>query len=393
MLFFGKKRWLALTGVGSAALLAAVPALYRTPACGAERADGCVMAAERAPVIDYARGDGLREIRDFPPGGLIRIRGYGASGGPPGAGGAARSGTSALTGFDAIRRRMQARNGDVSIVLDGGDRLLLRKVDPARLTAANFQVQDRLEGGLSIHAADGWYVFNNNWGASDLVYGREYRMRVDYDPRAVADGTLFSWEFPPERPAWPKVYAYPSLMYGTDIYGNAPGASGRARGLPVRVADLERMAAGFAVTLDGDVGGFDVSYDLWLTRHRDGKRDDITNEVMVWLHQGDIPPYGTLVGRYEEGAYQANIYHTDRYTALIPSRDHLSGSIDMAAVLRRLRALGIVSGDEYLGQIDLGAEPIRGKGRLRIDRLGYDMAVREAGAGIARFRVDGRKTG
>lgn len=341
--------------------------------------------------IDYARGDGSREVARFqtsgPSADRIRFFGYGLVNGLPPA-----SGGLVLSGFEDLLPHIRQEGGDVLIVLDKADVVRLRNVRLEDLSADNFQFRDMLEGPMTIHAADGWYVFNNSWGAADLVYGRNFWMKSSYTPGDVTNEARFIWEYPPTRPTGQKVYAYPSLMFGTDIYDNAPGTHYDNPALPVRVSDLESMVSRYAVTFGGDVGGFDVSYDFWLTSRPDGKRDQITNEVMVWLHRGEVPPYGTLVGRYEEGAYKAEIYHIDHYTALIPSRDYPAGAIDMRKVLRRLQALGIVSDREYLVQIDLGAEPIRGRGYLQINRLSYDIVARYPADGLQHYEVDGRST-
>ena len=59
------------------------------------------------------------------------------------------------------------------------------------------------------------------------------------------------------------------------------------------------------------------------------------------------------------------------YTAVILDTDLPKGSIDVNGILTNLQGLGIVSANEYLASIELGAEVASGAGSLTINNLDF----------------------
>ena len=121
--------------------------------------------------------------------------------------------------------------------------------------------------------------------------------------------------------------------------------------------------------------GFDVAFDIWLTSQPNGGASTITNEVMIWVHKGGLTAVGDLVGTYQDGNISAQIYHGTSqgrpYTAVILDTDLPKGSIDVNGILDKLQGLGIVSENEYLASIELGAEVASGAGSLTINSSGF----------------------
>jgi hypothetical protein len=97
---------------------------------------------------------------------------------------------------------------------------------------------------------------------------------------------------------------------------------------------------------------------------------------MIWVHEGDFSPYGSLVGSYVTDNFSASVYHTENYTAVVLNEDMKAGEIDMRDLFDYLIDIGIVSSDEYLASVELGAEVVSGAGSLTIDHL--DIALNEA---------------
>jgi hypothetical protein len=51
--------------------------------------------------------------------------------------------------------------------------------------------------------------------------------------------------------------------------------------------------------------------------------------------------------------------------------DTLSGTFDILAILRYLKSLGIITGNEYLSGWELGVETISGSGSMTVNQLSY----------------------
>ncbi|PZU58922.1 MAG: hypothetical protein DI547_09140, partial [Sphingobium sp.] len=243
-------------------------------------------------------------------------------------------------------------------------------------------------GPDSAFAAYGWHVLNNVWNPGDLVYGRDYAIDSSYDVANPTEGATFNWSFPDTaRSSVPTVLAYPEVAYGNSPKGGDKAVIDPSVIFPLKVGDMKTLTVHYDVAYSGNTSGFNVAYDLWFTSVPNGGRDTITNEVMIWLHQGNVPPFGTLVGTYSDGSFSGKIYYSaeHNYTAIISDTDLTEGQIDIAAMLATLRSMGILSSDEHLASLELGAEVVTGTGSLTVNNLDVDVTtVAEDGTLLAR---------
>lgn len=341
-------------------------------------------------IFDYARADGAKVLTSFDATGdgsdVLRINNYGlVNQHTP------TTGTS-YTSFADLKGHIVQSGLDTVIQLSSTDAITLKNVNASDLTASNFVFSSKLDGAMQYDANNGWIVFNNTWGSGDFTYGKDYTLTTQYDVDHLTTGTTFTWNYGDARYNYTKVLGYPSVMYGSDTFNNAGGVSDPAKALPVQVADLDKFSSTYDVSWGGDAKGYDVSYDIWLTNKPNGDWSNITNEVMIWLHKGEMSTYGDLVGTYSDGTYSAKIYHTGTYTALVPDKDYTAGEVNIADVFKALTALGIVSGKEYVNQIDLGAEPWEGSGSLTINSLSYDIKSHDATGIVTEAHADGGAT-
>jgi hypothetical protein len=340
--------------------------------------------------FSYAKGAGGKAITGFAAQGddsdVLRIDGYGLMN-------RASTGTATRATFDDIKAVMTQVGADTVIKLSTTDIVTLKNVVASTLTADNFALISKLEGPAQYATNNGWVVTNNTWNSGELTYGKDYTIKASYDANAITTGTTFSWDYPPPQYSWTKVLAYPSIEFGFDTYKDSAGTSyDPAFVLPQQLSNLTAMTASFDVTNGGDTGGFDTSFDIWLTKQTNGIWSDVTNEVMIWVHRGEMGTWGDKVGTYTDGNYTATIYHTGTYTALVPDKDYDAGTIDVKDVLNKLTSMGILSSKEYLNQIDFGSEPWRGKGSLTVNSLSYDVESRDAAGIVSKSHADGGVT-
>ncbi|MDX3901228.1 MAG: carbohydrate-binding domain-containing protein [Sphingobium sp.] len=388
------------SGNGSYSFVAAVPAPVVTapvvtPPLATAPVETVPVVEPKPIVVDtthdlfsYARGEGAKVITGFSAAGdgsdMLRLSDFGLLN--------KAANAYSITSFAELKSHMSQVGADTVISLSSTDSITLKDVKAADLTAANLSFMSKIDGAMEAATNNGWIVFNNTWGSSDFTYGKDYRMTATYDLENMALGTTFTWDYGAARYDYTKVLGYPSVMFGYDTFGNAGYVGDRSQSLPVKISNLDALTTKFDVDWGGDKAGYDVSYDIWLTNKPNGIWSDITNEVMIWLHKGDMGIWGSQVGTYTDGNYSAKIYHTGTYTALVPDKDYKAGDIDVADVLKKLVSLGIVSTSEYVNQIDLGAEPWKGSGSLSINSLSYDIESHDASGVLTHSYADGSAT-
>lgn len=248
----------------------------------------------------------------------------------------------------------------------------------------------QLIGAGKVYSAFGWYVLNNVWNPGTLIENLDYTVRSTYNPLDLSSAVQFQWAFPAISTPWPLIRAYPEIIFGSAPLAGVKSVPPDHR-LDVQMRDLAAFNAKFDVSTGGNTDGHNVAFDIWLTNAPNGGAASITNEVMVWLHKGGVTPFGTLVGTYSDANFTGKIYHAaaQRYTAIISDTDITRGQIDIAAMLRKLRALGIASDSEYVASIELGAEVVYGAGTLTINDLSLDYQTRGLNGPATAKTVDG----
>lgn len=328
-----------------------------------------------ADIFKIAAGNGSDAIVNFRPGwDVIKLAGYG------------------FEDFAALKANAVQTQSDVTIKLSSTEMLVIRDVKLADLSAVDFDLPmtptapgaaiSVLDQASTAWNANGWYVVNNAWGVADagLTWGKDAQITAYYSKADMTDGTTFTWSVPVTNSLYPAILAYPEVIFGIsplNTIGVNPTDTKHV--FPVRVGDLTKLTATQDVSFSGNVSGFNVSYDIWLTSTKNGDASTITNEVMIWVHKGAFEAFGSQIGTYTspEG-YTAKIYHKDTYTAVIFDKDLPKAEIDIAGVLKTLETLKVVSANEYIGSIELGAEVVSGQGKLVINNLDLTVSTRNA---------------
>jgi hypothetical protein len=231
-------------------------------------------------------------------------------------------------------------------------------------------------------APNGWRVQTNVWNPLSLVYGTDYTISATYNANDVVNGTLWSWVFPARTETnYYNVHAYPELMYGySPWWGTTTPAAGSV--FPVAVANIVSLTGDYNLSFDGDALGYNIAFEMWLTDTPGGGSTTMTNEIMIWFHRGAFSPGGSALTGYADHYFAGTIYNqvnwtagTDSqpwtYTAIVSNGDAATGKFDLANVLRTLQSLGIITGSEYLADLEFGAEVATGTGSFSIHSLSY----------------------
>lgn len=321
-----------------------------------------------ADIFEIAAGNGSDAVENFQSGyDVILLKNYG------------------IGDFGQLVSLGKQQGDDVLFSFANGESLLVRGVvlsdlhgfdfgfamDPAHLR--NNEVV--MDGAGRAQNWNGWYVINNAWGTSGLVKGVDYTIDSSFDRADATAGTVFNWTMPYTTESGSRIMAYPEVAFGVPPMGaHLSNPGDKAAVFPVAIDSLTALTIDFDVSFSGNVAGFNVAFDIWLTNVPNGGRDTITNEIMIWVHKGEVNGWGPVIGTYEEDGITFQIHHKGTYTALIADRDVPQGQFDFTAMIARLKQLGIVGEGEYLASIELGAEVVSGVGSLTINNLDFTVS-------------------
>ncbi len=340
-----------------------------------------------ADVFEFARSSGSDTVVNFQAGwDSIRLMNYG------------------YTSFQQVLAQGTQVGKDVRFAL-GGTTLTLQGVKLTDLTAGDFgfalthpivpQGYLEMDGAGRAYNSNGWYVHNNAWGSNHLIQGKDYTLEAVYSRQDMTSGTTFTWTYPYSTESYPVILAYPEVSFGVSPKapeGHKSNPTDKAAVFPVGLQDIRSLVLDYDVSFGGTVSGFNVAYDIWLTSVPYGDRSTITHEIMFWVHTGDFPAYGKVVGTYTQDGINATIYRDGTYVAVVTDKDIPKGTLDLAALFDAFKSMGIVQGDEYLASIHLGAEVVSGNGSLTINNLDFTLETYGADGSIVRKEVTGAGT-
>ena len=154
-----------------------------------------------------------------------------------------------------------------------------------------------ISGPMAAHGSKGWWLNDDVWNPGSLVYGQDYAISTYYNPNDLQQGTQFDWSFPAAISSIPR--AYPNITYGPDpnIHG---GSDPTPTTFPIQVSQLDTFNVSYNASISGDTSGFAVALELWITNRPNGGEQSITNQIMVWVHEGAFSPQGHLISSYTD---------------------------------------------------------------------------------------------
>jgi len=350
-----------------------------------EGGDDVLVGGSGADLFRVEAGNGSDAIVNFTPGtDVIQLINYG------------------ITNFAQIQHIATQVGSDVFLNFSNGEELAIRDVNLSDLDGYDFDLAPtppapaagfiEQSGPGADYTTNGWYALNNVWNPGSLVYGQDYSIESIVNTSDPTSGTTFYWSFPVVTDASPTIRAFPEVIFGPAPLAGGEKSTDIPGTLPVQLSTINNASIDYNVSYTGNTAGFDVAYDIWLTNKENGGPSSISNEVMIWLHAGDVTPYGDLVGTYSDGTISADIYHSGTYTAVVLNQDSTQGTIDLSGLFKTLENLGIVSSSEYLSSIELGAEVVSGSGSLTINDLDINIATKNADGSTSDMAITGTGT-
>jgi serralysin len=348
--------------------------------------DDVLVGGAAGDLFKVAAGNGSDAIMNFKPGSdVIQLSGYG------------------VTSFSQLQTLATQNGADVKLSFSNGESLVIRDTALSNLTAYDFGLKadaaaipagySQLVGPDKAWTAHGWYVLNNVWNPGSLVYGSDYTIDSVYSAADMTSKTTFNWSFPVTTDSAHTIRAYPEVIFGPAPMSGGHKATDITTVLPAQVSSLTALTADYDVSYKGNTGGFNVSFDIWLTDTPNGGASTVTTEVMVWVHKGDFDAFGTQVGTYSNGSVTGKIYASTTgdwtYTAVVLDQDTPKGQIDIAGILTTLKGLNLVSSSDYVASVELGSEVVSGAGSLTINNLDLNVQTRGADGALTTMHVEG----
>lgn len=216
-----------------------------------------------------------------------------------------------------------------------------------------------------------YYAYASPWGGRTLTATRAWSGRADgiaVDLKHFPQRSTFQWRWPPVAPSFgPGVWGYNHVAYG-----NYDGGHTEQPVDPVRVRDLKSFGQSFRWSMANRWGDANVLTEFYL---RGSPTDAESRQIEIgWLLRA---PRSTLrffersrlIGTYVDPAGgRWTVRMNDKFCMFAPASpgDVRSGKIDMLHALRWLQEKRLVSGEEWLWGVAMGAEPVAGIGSMTL---------------------------
>ena len=207
----------------------------------------------------------------------------------------------------------------------------------------------------------------NPWNVGDLVNGIDYWENITLSPASFPNGVDVSWSFPMTNSGSWYVRAYPEVKFiPHDVSGNQ---------IFTQVGNFVDLNSSYNVNIGGDTGDFNIAYDIFLYDKPNG---NVLDELMVWVHQptarlGINEPNNVTVPGLTNASLEFVPSATGwTFIGLGSPTDALSGTISISDIFKTLIWNGMLTGQEYVGDIQFGAEVTAGAGQFHLNNFSND---------------------
>jgi hypothetical protein len=225
---------------------------------------------------------------------------------------------------------------------------------------------------------DRYFAFAQPWGGEEVTVLKPWAPHADaivVDLARFPADTSFHWRWPPVSAGFgPGVWGYDAVMYG-----NYDGGEPETAVPPIRVRDLRALRQRFAWTIDNGWGDGNVLTEFYL---RSSPTDVHAKVIEIgWFFHlpastrayfDRAAPIGTFVDA-QGRRWSARM--AEKFLMIAPEQpqDLPAGTLDMLPFLRWLQQKGKITGNEWMSGLAIGVEPVRGLGKLTVNRWDVEM--------------------
>jgi hypothetical protein len=204
----------------------------------------------------------------------------------------------------------------------------------------------------------GEYLISNNvWGKGNIT---DYKQCIfgAKTGRKVFGGWMWQW---PAGDDADTIKAYPEIIFGWKPWN----ASSTTADLPIQVGSITSAIASHEILAQHADGGYNTSFDLYITSQSTPTPENITSKIMVWLNNENLTPLPDCTRVTIDGdEYDFCTAQWDwTYFAFIKVDPQLKGSTNLHAFIQYLVDNSYISPAEFLASVEFG------KGATRLPRI------------------------
>lgn len=220
------------------------------------------------------------------------------------------------------------------------------------------------------------YVTPFNVGS--LTYGSDYTETLQFTSGSLLSSATANWSFPTTSSTGIKSFL--SIDYG-DYLNTAPPITVTSS----RISDITTLAEGINFTMSGNLQGFDVITDMFLTKTA-GKNTTNAAEVEILLHSptfsqnwvaylpslGSVTIYG-ITWNVAKATLSSGL--PDYIFMPVNGADVASGGINIKTMLQYLVSNGSLNSSLYFNGLATGVEPSSGSGTWTMNNYGVTYST------------------
>lgn len=214
---------------------------------------------------------------------------------------------------------------------------------------------------------DEFLLTNNVWGKGTET---NYEQCIYYESNKFETEIGWNWDWPGNG----NVRAYPEIIFGLKPWTTESTSTL----LPAQI-NSNQITLTYSCTASA-IGQWNLAYDIWLTDSITPTPDNVTHEIMIWMHKtNSITPAGTnretITVNGNNFDLWVNESHNDSWTyiAFVAETTKLSATLDLNAFIDYLISNDYVSVDLFISGIEFGTEIFEGIGNIKLSE--YDVEV------------------
>jgi hypothetical protein len=209
---------------------------------------------------------------------------------------------------------------------------------------------------------------NNVWGK---VSETNYEQCIYYESKNNQTEMGWNWDWPGNG----NVRAYPEIIFGLKPWSTESTSAL----LPTQV-NIKSITLKYASTASA-IGQWNLAYDIWLTNSMTPTPENVTHEIMIWMHTTDsITPAGTKRGTITIGGNNFDLWVSENhnnswtYIAFVTETTRLSATLHLNEFMNYLITNDYVSPELFISGIEFGTEIFEGIGNVSLSE--YDVEVK-----------------
>jgi hypothetical protein len=208
---------------------------------------------------------------------------------------------------------------------------------------------------------------NNVWGKGNEV---DYEQCIYYEINNNQTEIGWNWDWPGNG----NVRAYPEIIFGQKPWSTE--STSTSLPAPINSNQITLKYSGNASA----IGQWNLAYDIWLTSSITPTPDNVTHEIMIWMHKSNsVTPAGTKRGSIKINGDNFELWVNENhnnswtYIAFVSETTKLSATLDLNAFMDYLISDNYVSPGLFTSGIEFGTEIFEGIGKVVLSE--YDVEV------------------